>query len=64
MDKVVDLCHASRPAQAGKPVRLPGEKGFALAAQQREQGMCLHAGIMEALRPWSEKLKVQAPAPL
>src|SRR5688572_16641896 len=33
------LCHASRPAREGVPVRLPGEKGLGLAARQREQGV-------------------------
>lgn len=63
MDKVVDLCHASRPAQPDRPVRMPGEKGFALAARQRTEGVTLHAGIMDALKPWAEKLKVAAPQP-
>ena len=61
MDEVARQCRASRPAQPGRPVRLPGEKGFALAARQATEGVSLHPGIMEALVPWSEKLKVAAP---
>jgi LDH2 family malate/lactate/ureidoglycolate dehydrogenase len=61
MDEVARQCHASRPAQAGRPVRLPGEKGFALAEAQRSQGVALHAGILDALKPWAEKLKVALP---
>ena len=64
MDEVARQCHASRPAQAGRPVRLPGEKGDALAQRQRAEGVALHAGIMEALQPWAEKLKVALPAAL
>jgi LDH2 family malate/lactate/ureidoglycolate dehydrogenase len=64
MDEVARQCHASRPAQPGKPVRLPGEKGYALAQEQRTQGVSLHPGIMEALVPWAEKLKVAVPAAL
>lgn len=64
MDAVADLCHASRPSQPGRKVRLPGEKGYALAEQQREQGVVLHPGIMDALQPWAEKLKVSPPAAL
>lgn len=60
MDEVARQCHASRPAQAGRPVRLPGEKGFALAEEQRAKGVALHPGIMDALKPWAEKLKVAA----
>jgi L-lactate dehydrogenase len=62
MDEVARQCHASRPAQAGKPVRLPGEKGFALAEEQRAKGVALHPGILDALKPWAEKLKVKLPA--
>ncbi|WP_332827034.1 Ldh family oxidoreductase [Ramlibacter sp.] len=61
MDEVARQCHASRPAQPGRPVRLPGEKGFALAEEQRAKGVALHPGIMDALKPWAEKLKVTAP---
>ncbi|MEJ5989307.1 Ldh family oxidoreductase [Ramlibacter sp. PS3R-8] len=62
MDEVARQCHASRPAQAGRPVRLPGEKGFALAEEQRAKGIALHPGILDALKPWAEKLKVKLPA--
>ena len=61
MDEVARQCHASRPAQSGKPVRLPGEKGFALAEEQRAKGVALHLGILDALKPWAEKLKVRLP---
>ena len=64
MDEVARQCHASRPAQAGKPVRLPGEKGDGLMKQQRAEGVTLHAGIMDALKPWAEKLKVALPVAL
>lgn len=64
MDEVARRCHASRPAQAGKPVRLPGEKGFALMEQQRVAGVTLHPGVFEALQPWAEKLKVAVPPAL
>ncbi|MDB5956042.1 Ldh family oxidoreductase [Ramlibacter sp.] len=62
MDEVARQCHASRPAQPGRPVRLPGERGFQLAEEQRASGVTLHPGIMEALLPWAEKLRVQLPA--
>ena len=62
MDEVARQCHASRPSQPGRAVRLPGEKGFALAQEQRAKGVALHPGIMEALKPWGEKLKVKLPA--
>lgn len=58
---VADLCHGSRPARAGQVVRLPGEKGDALAKAQREQGVELHPSILPALKPWAERLKVTLP---
>ena len=53
-----------RPAQPGRPVRLPGEKGNALMHRQREEGVTLHPGIVEALKPWAEKLKIALPPAL
>lgn len=64
MDEVARQCHASRPAQPGRPVRLPGEKGNALMHRQREEGVTLHPGIVEALKPWAEKLKIALPPAL
>lgn len=61
MDEVARQCHASRPARPGQPVRLPGEKGFATARQQQAQGVALHAGILDALQPWAQKLRVAVP---
>jgi LDH2 family malate/lactate/ureidoglycolate dehydrogenase len=62
--EIARQCHASRPAQDGRPVRLPGEKGLALAARQREEGVTLHESIVPLLRPWSEKLGVPMLNPL
>ncbi len=58
---VVDQCHASRPAQIGHPVRTPGEKGLALAAQQLKSGVELYPAIMPMLMPWAEKFSVALP---
>jgi L-lactate dehydrogenase len=64
MDEVARQCRASRPAQPDRPVRLPGEKGLALAEAQRAQGVTLHPGVLEALQPWATKLRVELPAAL
>jgi L-lactate dehydrogenase len=61
MGEIARLCHASRPARAGDAVRLPGERGLALAREQREQGVALHPSIMPALKPWAQKLGVAMP---
>ena len=55
---VMQQCHASRPAQAGTPVRMPGERGLALTKQQQEHGVELHPSILPSLEPWARKLGV------
>jgi LDH2 family malate/lactate/ureidoglycolate dehydrogenase len=62
--EIARQCRGSRPAQDGRPVRMPGEKGLTLAAQQREEGVVLHESIVPLLRPWSEKLGVAMPEPM
>ncbi|MDB5751010.1 MAG: ldh [Ramlibacter sp.] len=61
MGEVARQCHAARPADPRRPVRLPGEKGLQLAQRQRQEGVTLHPGLLEALAPWAEKLKVALP---
>lgn len=58
---VADACRASRPAEPGKPVRTPGEKGVALADRQTHQGVTLYPSILPALAPWAAKLGVSEP---
>lgn len=61
---VADACRASRPAQADKAVRTPGEKGMALAREQHLSGVALYPSILPALKPWAAKLGVPAPSPI
>lgn len=60
---VAQQCHDSRPTQAGSAVRMPGEKGLALAQSQREAGVELHPSIFPTLAPWAARLGVEAPHP-
>ena len=53
MGEIARQCHASRPAQEGRAVRMPGERGLALARDQEKQGVQLHETIMPALEPWA-----------
>lgn len=62
MGEVARQCHASRPADPARPVRLPGEKGLLLAREQRQHGVELHPGVLEALAPWADKLGVAMPS--
>ena len=62
--KIVEASRASRPREAARPVRIPGEKGSARAREQRREGIALHASIMPALAPWTAGLGVSPPAPI
>ena len=62
--KVSDQCHASKPIDAKSPVRTPGEKGIALAARQRDEGVKLYPTIMPSLAAWAARLDVAPPAAL
>lgn len=46
---VIEACRASKPAKSELPVRLPGEKGMALAAGQMAAGVELCPAIMSSL---------------
>ena len=61
---VVEQCHASQPARTGARVRLPGERGLALAREQQQGGVELYPAILPALEPWTRKLGVPLPAPI
>lgn len=60
---VVEQCHASRPSQAGRAVRMPGEKGLALARRQQQDGIALYPSILPALEPWWTRFGIAPPAP-
>jgi LDH2 family malate/lactate/ureidoglycolate dehydrogenase len=42
---------------------MPGERALQRRAEQLEHGVALQAGIMQGIRPWSEKLGVAEPSP-
>jgi LDH2 family malate/lactate/ureidoglycolate dehydrogenase len=58
---LADACRASPPRDADAPVRLPGEAALARRARQLAEGVALYPGVLDALRPWSERLGVPAP---
>ena len=61
-DWVAQACRASNPRDPARPVRMPGERGLKLRAEQLAQGVALHPAIMPALAPWAGKLGVAVPA--
>jgi LDH2 family malate/lactate/ureidoglycolate dehydrogenase len=61
LGEVARLCRASKPIDSRRPVRLPGERGYRLAAAQAETGVLLHESILPALQPWAKKYGVPVP---
>jgi LDH2 family malate/lactate/ureidoglycolate dehydrogenase len=59
--RMAELCRTAPVKPGNPPVRLPGERGLALRTRQLEQGVALHAGIMDALVPWADRLGVPLP---
>jgi len=59
---LAETARGSRPAHAGKSVRLPGQRALALKREALADGVPLHEGIMESLLPWAERFGVEAPS--
>jgi len=63
-DHLVDQCLKSKPANAAKPVRVPGQRGLALKAEQLQQGIALRPEILSALTELAKAADVTLPAPV
>lgn len=57
-------CRNSPPRPGFDCVRLPGERGLRLRADQLRAGVAMHPAIMPALEEWSTKLGVAPPQAL
>lgn len=55
---LADAALANPPRPGGPPVRLPGARGLALRDRQLQDGVALYPGILDALRPWADRLGV------
>ena len=64
MDHLADSCMHNIPRVAGTKVRLPGQAGLALRAEQLKQGVRLHPGILAGLTPFADTLNVALPPSL
>ena len=63
-DWIAQACREQPPADAARPVRLPGERGLARKRAQQRDGVALHPSILPALRPWADKLGAPPPMAL
>ncbi|MGE0120002.1 MAG: Ldh family oxidoreductase [Dongiaceae bacterium] len=61
---IADTCRSNPPAPGVSAVRLPGEQAQARKRAALKDGVALYPGIMDALRPWAEKMNVAPPKPL
>jgi LDH2 family malate/lactate/ureidoglycolate dehydrogenase len=57
---LAEACRASAPRDPARPVRVPGAAGLAGLRRARANGLAPRAGLLEALRPWAERLGVPA----
>src|SRR5262245_59611644 len=57
-------CRASPPVPGVDAVRLPGQRGLERKRRALAEGVVLYPGIMTALVPWAEKMRVTPPAVL
>ena len=61
---LAEAARRSRVRPGAPAVRLPGQRGLELRRRRLAEGVDLHASIMPALDPWSQKLGVAPPAAL
>ena len=61
---LVDACHASRPVDVNRPVRLPGERGLQRKQRQLAEGVRLNDGIQNALKAKASELGLTFPVAL
>ncbi len=61
---IAAACRSNPPAPGVAAVRLPGQQALAKKRAALKDGVALYAGIMDALKPWAEKLRVPPPRPL
>jgi L-lactate dehydrogenase len=54
---------ATPPRPGVDRVRMPGERALQRRTEQLERGIALYPGVMDAIRPWSEKLGIPEPSP-
>jgi LDH2 family malate/lactate/ureidoglycolate dehydrogenase len=64
MEWIAEACRRNPPAPRFDEVRLPGQRAMALKREALARGVPLYPGILPALQPWAEKLKVKPPAPM
>ncbi len=63
-DHLVEQCVNNKPADPAKPVRVPGQRGLALKAEQLKSGVSLRPDIVSALTELATQADVALPEPI
>jgi LDH2 family malate/lactate/ureidoglycolate dehydrogenase len=61
---LADACRSNPPRPGVERVRLPGENGLARKRKAVAEGVTLHPGIINELKPYAATLRVEIPGPL
>ncbi|MBX2838681.1 MAG: Ldh family oxidoreductase [Gammaproteobacteria bacterium] len=61
-DFLVEQCLQNKPANPDKPVRIPGQRGLALKAEQLNSGVALRTDIVSALTELATQANISLPA--
>ena len=64
LDWLVTACQENPPADAGRPVRLPGSRGLALKKAALANGLTLHPDVEAQVRALAEEAAIALPAPI
>jgi L-lactate dehydrogenase len=59
---LAEACRINPVKPGNPPVRLPGNRGLKLRAEQLQNGIALYPAILPALVPWAEKFQLSVPA--
>jgi len=64
VDHLVEQVKSSEPVNPEHPPRLPGQEAWRKRAKQLREGILLHDGILEGLKPWADRWSIPLPSPL
>jgi L-lactate dehydrogenase len=58
---IANSCRTAAAGPGQPPIRMPGERALRLRAQQLDQGIRLHRGILPLIEDWAENFSVTMP---
>ena len=61
VDTIKSMCEKSSTRPGDPPVRVPGQRAWQSRQDQMDNGVELYPTILEDLKPWAEKLRVELP---